>query len=132
MQIRSEVLVERLMSRRDLKQLGEIDPSEWLRLTDFSRTIQSVQALLSGLLPTMPRAVIKINARRTLKMIPDSNPRVYVDQAKLERELTKSPRFVNKEHKMKPLAIWLTKVLFDYGVRSSRSGDSKKPLTNTM
>ena len=130
MQIRSEVLVERLMSRRDLKQLGEIDPSEWLRLTDFSRTIQSVQALLSGLLPTMPRAVIKINARRTLKMIPDSNPRVYVDQAKLERELTKGPRFVNKEHKM--MAIWLTKVLFDSGVRSSRSGDSKKPLTNTM
>jgi len=110
--------VERLFSHGGgLKRLENVDPSTWLRVasTDFSRTIQSVQAVLMGLLDS-GKDVIDIDARHTPKMIPDPQPRLYVGQSELERKLTSSRSFAVREKSMKPLAIRMTNALFASGV----------------
>jgi len=143
--------VERLMRYEDdgvgMKGLDHVDVSEWLRVssTDFSRTLQSVQALLVGLLQeskdnegnmgllrglgdgipskspvpisrTKQSDIIEIDARHTAKMIPDPQPRRYVGQAELERELISSDMFADREEIMKPLAVRVTRALFDSGL----------------
>ena len=107
-----------------------IDLSRWLRVasTDFSRTIQSVQALLVGLLLEQPSPngsslsplrggsdgdvlesilqsssdqqpfvdIIDVDSRHTNKMIPDPQPRRFVGEAELERELMNGPEFTKR------------------------------------
>lgn len=100
----------------------DADPSTWLRVasTDFSRTIQSVQGLLVGLMDQAmdgTEAVsIDIDARHTSKMIPDPQPRRYTGQSELERELISGKAFATKEKSMKPLAIRMTEILISSGV----------------
>lgn len=143
--------VERLMRYEDdgvgMKGLDHVDASEWLRVssTDFSRTLQSVQAVLVGLLQdsrenegnkgllrgigdgitnkspvpvSRPKQsdTIEIDARHTAKMIPDPQPRRYVGQAELEHKLISSVMFANREEIMKPLAVRVTRALFDSGL----------------
>ena len=131
-----------------------IELSRWLRVasTDFSRTIQSVQALLVGLLLQQPSPsgslssfrggsdgdvlesilesssdqqpfadIIDVDSRHTMKMIPDPQPRRFVGEAELERELMNGPEFTKREEKMKPLALRLTKLLLESGVIDQES-----------
>lgn len=79
--------------------------------TDFSRTIQSAQALLVGLLPDHADTKIEIDARHTDIMIPDPQPRRTPEQAELESELTHRSELQAREQRLRPLAVRVTENL---------------------
>ena len=86
--------------------------------TDFPRTIQSVQAFLVGLFPDglhisqqkcdeseVDTSHVEIDVRHTVKMIPDPQPRRYVLQEILEKELSQNdPDLRKKDAEMRELA----------------------------
>ena len=76
--------------------------------TDFPRTIQSVQALLTGLFPDISQetnAPIKIDVRNTNSyLIPDPQPRQSPQQLVLERHLSNRPHLKEKEEELKGLS----------------------------
>lgn len=77
--------------------------------TDFPRTIQSVQALLTGLLPEVNNSPIEIDLQHTnTYFIPDPQPRQSKEQLRLESYLSKRPHLLEKEEKMKELAHRVT------------------------
>ena len=59
--------------------------------TNFPRTVQSVQALLSGLYPAVKRPTpIEIDVSFSSRMIPDPKPRATREQEELEAEVLRS------------------------------------------
>eukprot|EP00581_Thalassiosira_minuscula_P007041 CAMPEP_0183709128 /NCGR_PEP_ID=MMETSP0737-20130205/5238_1 /TAXON_ID=385413 /ORGANISM="Thalassiosira miniscula, Strain CCMP1093" /LENGTH=543 /DNA_ID=CAMNT_0025937143 /DNA_START=11 /DNA_END=1642 /DNA_ORIENTATION=- len=111
-------VVTRFKQRKDVPQLESVHASTWIKVasTDFSRTIQSVQSLLTGLLPNRRTVDIDIDVRHTEKMIPDLQPRRYAGQANRENYLMNGQAFLTKEAEMAPLAVRLTDALFAAGV----------------
>lgn len=82
--------------------------------TDFPRTIQSVQALLTGLFPDVDyaNAPIEIDLQHTnTYFIPDPQPRQSTEQLSLERHLSRRPHLLEREEKMKGLAHRVTYAL---------------------
>ncbi len=73
--------------------------------TDFPRTLQSVQALLVGLLPDgLPEGTqIDIDARHTDILIPDPQPRMSEEQVELEKLLSQREHVLQKEAELKTL-----------------------------
>lgn len=104
-----------LPRRRPLLRRSD-DVSATLRVwsTDFPRTLQSVRGLLVGLLDDVAnddertRTVIPIDARHTSILIPDPQPRRTEEQAALERELAVRPHVLEREKRMRPLAVKIT------------------------
>ena len=86
--------------------------------TDFPRTIQSVQALLTGLFPDANpdvNAPIEIDLRHTNSyFIPDPQPRQYAEQISLESHLSKRPHLLSREEKLQELAHRVTAELHEY------------------
>ena len=84
--------------------------------TDFPRTIQSVQALLTGMFPeTDDDAQIDIDVRGTNDFfIPDPQPRQSKTQLVLESHLGRQQHLLEKENEMKALACRLTSSLDEY------------------
>mmetsp|Transcript_16742 Transcript_16742/g.23656 ORF Transcript_16742/g.23656 Transcript_16742/m.23656 type:complete len:457 (+) Transcript_16742:103-1473(+) len=88
--------------------------------TDFPRTIQSVQALLTGLfegaqLENDGLPAIEIDVRRTNSyLIPDPQPRQYPTQLVLESHLAKRPHLVEKEKELNELAHRVTDALQEH------------------
>lgn len=84
-----------------------------VRSTDFSRTLQSVQALIVGLFPDgLPDGTeIEIDARHTDSMIPDPQPRASKEQVEMEKLLNKRQHLLDKEAEMKDLAHKVSKEL---------------------
>eukprot|EP00986_Skeletonema_menzelii_P017406 scaffold19285_cov63-Skeletonema_menzelii.AAC.1 len=84
--------------------------------TDFPRTIQSVQALLTGLFEgaQLDAPAIEIDVRRTNEyLIPDPQPRQFPTQLVLESHLAKRPHLVEKEKELTELAHKVTDALQD-------------------
>eukprot|EP00985_Skeletonema_marinoi_P007075 scaffold3106_cov81-Skeletonema_marinoi.AAC.3 len=85
--------------------------------TDFPRTIQSVQALLTGLFEgaQLDAPAIEIDVRRTNSyLIPDPQPRQSPTQLVLESHLAKRPHLVEKEKELNELAHKVTDALQDH------------------
>ena len=89
--------------------------------TDFPRTVQSVQALLTGLFPDAPateadnNAPIEIDLRHTnTYFIPDPQPRQSPEQLSLETHLSKRPHLLEKEARLKEMAHRVTDELEDH------------------
>ena len=85
--------------------------------TDFPRTIQSVQALLTGLFEgaQLDAPAIEIDVRRTNSyLIPDPQPRQFPTQLVLESHLAKRPHLVEKEKELTELAHKITDALHDH------------------
>jgi len=84
--------------------------------TDFPRTVQSVQALLTGLFPDLnDDAPIEIDLQHTnAYFIPDPQPRQFAKQLSLESHLSKRPHLLEKEEKLKELAHRVTDALEDH------------------
>jgi len=83
--------------------------------TDFPRTIQSVQALLTGLFPDLAEAPIEIDVRNTnTYLIPDPQPRQSPQQVVLERNLSKRPHLLEREGELQELAIRITNALDEH------------------
>lgn len=82
--------------------------------TDFPRTIQSVQGLLSGLFPDGISTPIAIDVRPTPWMIPDPMPRLSKEQEELEKVLAAAPRVREREQELRPLAVRVTQALHEY------------------
>ena len=85
--------------------------------TDFPRTIQSVQSLLTGLFEGAQyndTPAIEIDVRRTNSyLIPDPQPRQHQVQLILESHLSKRPHLVEKEKELNELAHRVTDALHD-------------------
>eukprot|EP00580_Thalassiosira_gravida_P018585 CAMPEP_0201661860 /NCGR_PEP_ID=MMETSP0494-20130426/4104_1 /ASSEMBLY_ACC=CAM_ASM_000839 /TAXON_ID=420259 /ORGANISM="Thalassiosira gravida, Strain GMp14c1" /LENGTH=481 /DNA_ID=CAMNT_0048140081 /DNA_START=87 /DNA_END=1532 /DNA_ORIENTATION=+ len=83
--------------------------------TDFPRTVQSVQAVLTGLFPdaaNLENAPIEIDLQQTNSyFIPDPQPRQYKHQLALERHLSNRPHLRKKEVKLQELAHRVTDAL---------------------
>eukprot|EP00584_Thalassiosira_punctigera_P007825 CAMPEP_0172533924 /NCGR_PEP_ID=MMETSP1067-20121228/6470_1 /TAXON_ID=265564 ORGANISM="Thalassiosira punctigera, Strain Tpunct2005C2" /NCGR_SAMPLE_ID=MMETSP1067 /ASSEMBLY_ACC=CAM_ASM_000444 /LENGTH=478 /DNA_ID=CAMNT_0013318643 /DNA_START=23 /DNA_END=1459 /DNA_ORIENTATION=+ len=80
--------------------------------TDFPRTIQSVQALLTGLFPDAADAPIEIDLQHTNSyFIPDPQPRQYKKQLALESHLSQRPHLAKKEDELRELAHRVTDAL---------------------
>jgi hypothetical protein len=88
--------------------------------TDFPRTIQSVQGTLLGLFPSeneysknedgiIPK--ICIDARHTIEMIPDPQPRRTTEQVELEKILSQQPQILDRDRSLLPLARHMTLAL---------------------
>lgn len=106
--------------------------------TDFPRTIQSVQALLTGLFQgAVDNSVpsIEIDVRNTNSyLIPDPQPRQSPQQLILERHLAQRPHLLEKERELKELAQKATLALEDhlgegalgvsYGIGEEKSQDN--------
>jgi hypothetical protein len=138
-------LGERL--REDLKETLFTDKSKPLHpkririmSTDFPRTIQSVQALLTGLFEGAQydnhngEAAIEIDVRNTnAYLIPDPQPRQSPQQMILEHHLSQRSHLVEKEKELKDLAQKVTDALQDhlgegamrisYGIGEEKSHD---------
>lgn len=85
--------------------------------TDFPRTIQSVQGLLSGLFPdgmTATTATTIIDVRPSQWMIPDPIPRLSKEQEELEKVLAMTPAVRAREDELRPLALRVTQALHEY------------------
>mmetsp|Transcript_25932 Transcript_25932/g.40707 ORF Transcript_25932/g.40707 Transcript_25932/m.40707 type:complete len:464 (-) Transcript_25932:113-1504(-) len=85
--------------------------------TDFHRTIQSVQALLTGLFEgaQLEGPAIEIDVRRTNSyLIPDPQPRQFPKQLVLESHLAKRPHLVEKEKELNELAHRVTDALQEH------------------
>jgi acid phosphatase len=82
--------------------------------TDFPRTIQSVQGLLSGLFPDGFDTDITIDVRPSSWMIPDPMPRFTKEQEHLEQHLARTPLVFEREMELRPLAIRVTQALHDF------------------
>lgn len=115
--------------------------------TDFPRTIQSVQALLTGLFQgAVDNSVpsVEIDVRKTNSfLIPDPQPRQSKAQLILERHLSQRPHLLEKERELQELAQKATLALEDhlgegalgvsYGIGEEKSQDNdaekkKQPL----
>ena len=83
-----------------------------IKSTNFPRTIQSVQALLLGLLPLGYDGEIEIDASETDVLIPDPQPRLSVEQVELERELSRRSLIVERERELQDLAGKITDSLY--------------------
>lgn len=110
--------------------------------TDFPRTIQSVQALLTGLfegaqLENDGLPAIEIDVRRTNSyLIPDPQPRQFPTQLVLESHLAKRPHLVEKEKELNELAHRVTDALQEhlgegamgvsFGIGEEKSQDDAK------
>jgi acid phosphatase len=82
--------------------------------TDFPRTIQSVQALLTGLFPDMSdlNGPIEIDVRDTNSyLIPDPQPRQSPQQLILESHLSNRPHLKAREEELKELSHRISNVL---------------------
>jgi acid phosphatase len=82
--------------------------------TDFPRTIQSVQGLLSGLFPDGLTANITIDVRPSSWMIPDPMPRFTKEQEMLEQQLAQTPLVLERETTLRPLALRVTHALHEF------------------
>lgn len=82
--------------------------------TDFPRTIQSVQGLLSGLFPDASSTPITIDVRPSPWMIPDPMPRHSKEQEELEKVLATASIVREREQSLRPLAIRVTQALHEY------------------
>jgi len=119
-----EIMKIQEKSPSSLMVLDKNAPESWIRVasTDFSRTIESVQGVLHGLLgfdddnDDNAEIVVVVNATQTSKMIPDPQPRRYPGQTELERELQSLPAFIAREEKMRPLAVRVTDSLASSGL----------------
>ena len=76
--------------------------------TDFPRTIQSVQGVLIGMFPDGLENEMDIDCRHTSWMLPDPQPRRSQEQVELEAELASRPHMLDREVKMRPLAVRCT------------------------
>eukprot|EP00579_Thalassiosira_antarctica_P008435 CAMPEP_0201898842 /NCGR_PEP_ID=MMETSP0902-20130614/49286_1 /ASSEMBLY_ACC=CAM_ASM_000551 /TAXON_ID=420261 /ORGANISM="Thalassiosira antarctica, Strain CCMP982" /LENGTH=473 /DNA_ID=CAMNT_0048432097 /DNA_START=36 /DNA_END=1457 /DNA_ORIENTATION=+ len=80
--------------------------------TDFPRTVQSVQALLTGMFPDANNSPIEIDLQHTnTYFIPDPQPRQYKQQLALESYLSKRPHLAEREGKLRELAHRVTDAL---------------------
>jgi len=89
--------------------------------TDFPRTIQSVQALLVGLVPergeqddtsTEGTTNISIDVRDTNQyLIPDPQPRQFPEQVELEKKLAQRQHVIQREEEMNGIRVTLTDAL---------------------
>ncbi|GAX16529.1 acid phosphatase [Fistulifera solaris] len=82
--------------------------------TDFPRTIQSVQGLLSGLFPDGLDTDITIDVRPSSWMIPDPMPRFTKEQEILEQQLARTPTVIERETALRPLALRVTQALHEF------------------
>jgi len=94
--------------------------------TDFPRTIQSVQALLTGFFPDIDdfasttngegdAPIISIDVRNTNSyLIPDPQPRQSPHQLVLEQKLSNRPHLLEREEQLKEVAKRITNQLEDY------------------
>eukprot|EP00581_Thalassiosira_minuscula_P009332 CAMPEP_0183706208 /NCGR_PEP_ID=MMETSP0737-20130205/3097_1 /TAXON_ID=385413 /ORGANISM="Thalassiosira miniscula, Strain CCMP1093" /LENGTH=492 /DNA_ID=CAMNT_0025933559 /DNA_START=43 /DNA_END=1521 /DNA_ORIENTATION=- len=85
--------------------------------TDFPRTVQSVQALLTGLFPEEEdiKSPIEIDLQHTnTYFIPDPQPRQYKQQLALESHLARRPHLEEREMKLRQLADRVTEALDDH------------------
>ncbi|KAL7529578.1 hypothetical protein ACHAXR_006343 [Thalassiosira sp. AJA248-18] len=112
--------------------------------TDFPRTVQSVQALLTGLFPDAVNndAPIEIDLRHTnTYFIPDPQPRQSPKQLSLESHLSKRPHLLEEEDKLRGLAYRVTDALeghlgegakgVSFGIGEEKADDevsSRQPL----
>jgi acid phosphatase len=80
--------------------------------TDFPRTIQSVQALLTGLFPQQDAQTIKIDLRNTNSyLIPDPQPRQSPLQPVLEKHLAERPHLQEREKELEQLSLRISNEL---------------------
>ena len=85
--------------------------------TDFPRTIQSVQALLTGMFPDGENddTPIEIDLQHTnTYFIPDPQPRQYSEQLSLESHLASRPHLLEKEEQLQHLAHRVTDALDEH------------------
>lgn len=86
--------------------------------TDFPRTIQSVQALLTGLFPDISPEIhgpIQIDVRDTNSyLIPDPQPRQSPQQLVLEAQLSNRRQLREREEELKDLSHRISKELKQY------------------
>jgi len=119
--------VARLMESYKFGAGEDVDPNTWLKVasTDRSRTVQSVQGVLLGMLALEEDVslrgaarplIIDVDVRHTSKMVPDPQPRRYIGQVELEHELQLSDQFRQREQNMRPLAIRVTRELKKSGI----------------
>jgi len=83
--------------------------------TSFPRAIQSAQGVLAGLFPngttTKDDERIQIDARHSLILLPDPQPRQTQEQVDLEDKLAARPHLQAKEEELLPLALRVTRAL---------------------
>ncbi|KAL3770753.1 hypothetical protein ACHAWU_009660 [Discostella pseudostelligera] len=97
--------------------------------TDFPRTIQSVQAVLTGLFPENGnkkneiqnieddevQQPITIDLQHTNSyFIPDPQPRQYMDQLELESHLSKRPHLIERDEELQHLAQRISEALDEH------------------
>ena len=83
--------------------------------TDFPRTIQSVQALLTGMFTEEHDTPIDIDLQHTnTYFIPDPQPRQSTEQLSLESHLAQRPHLLEKEEELKHLAHRVTNELEEH------------------
>ncbi|KAL7434393.1 hypothetical protein ACHAXH_005152, partial [Discostella pseudostelligera] len=97
--------------------------------TDFPRTIQSVQAVLTGLFPENgnkkneiqnieedeAQQPITIDLQHTNSyFIPDPQPRQYMDQLELESHLSKRPHLIERDEELQHLAQRISEALDEH------------------
>jgi Histidine phosphatase superfamily (branch 2) len=98
--------------------------------TNFMRTVQSVQGVLTGLFPdgtTTAQEKIDIDIRHTNWIIPDPQPRHTKEQEELEQKLSVRPHITQKEQELLPLAIRATEALLDSLAEDAREADFGVP-----
>jgi hypothetical protein len=106
-----------------------------VRSTNFVRTIQSVQGFLQGFLAVASDQTgggkfqknVTIDIRHTNWIIPDPQPRLTPEQAKLELELSQQPHLLEKERELLPFAIAMTKALQPMLAEDARDADFGVP-----
>ncbi|KAL9184513.1 hypothetical protein ACHAXT_012483 [Thalassiosira profunda] len=104
--------------------------------TDFPRTIQSVQALLTGLFPDAgTEEPVKIDLRHTNSyFIPDPQPRQSAEQLRLESHLSKRAHMQEREEELKELAHRVTAALDEHlgeGAKGVSFGVGEEKDANT-
>lgn len=81
--------------------------------TSFERAIQSAQGVLAGLFPNgwQDGTTMEIDARHTVRLLPDPQPRETREQLQLEDDLAARPHLQAREQELLPLAVKVTAAL---------------------
>lgn len=101
--------------------------------TKFERTVQSAQAVFSGLFPTgTGDEVIEIDTRHTTLLLPDPQPRQTKEQELLEDKLSNRPHMLQREQELLPLAIRVTRALHPLLAADAREASFGAKQTRTI